>query len=76
VSIVLWTSFSKTERVYRKSGYKKFEILFNNGDPKLESDSSIYYLGRTKNYLFIYDFNKQQSRVLNVSSIKEFTISK
>jgi hypothetical protein len=76
ISIVLWTSFSKTERVYRKSGYKHFEILFNNGDSKLESDSSIYYLGRTKNYLFIYDFNKKQSRVISVSNIKEFTISK
>jgi hypothetical protein len=76
VSIVLWTSFSKTERVYRKSGYKKFEIFFNNGDPEIESDSSIYYLGRTKNYLFIYDFNTQKSRILNTNNIKEFTISK
>jgi hypothetical protein len=71
ISMVLWLSFSKSERVKRKRGYQNFEIIYNS-DSTFKSDSNIYYLGRTKNYLFIHDIKIKKSRVISVSDIKEF----
>lgn len=72
IGLVVYASYSKTEKIFRTRAYTPFEIYFNNTDSSLKSDSNTYYLGRTSNYIFIYDFKKDQTKVLNVSDVKTF----
>jgi hypothetical protein len=54
---------------------KPFEITMkeNNGH---FNDSSYYYVGRTKSYIFLYHFTQKKTRVINVRDVKEVLLSK
>lgn len=76
MSISLYQSYSKTQRINRKWSVSQFKMQFNNGDTTYESDSNSYYLGRTSNYIFIYDYSLSRTKVFNVTDVKIFTSSK
>ena len=48
-------------------------ITFEN-DIKLETNDSLIYLGRTKNYLIIYNLNSQMNTVIKIENIKDLKI--
>ena len=76
LSIILMVSVSKTNRVKTRKGYKQFEVIFREkADSTIKSDSTMYYLGRTKNYLFLYYFKDKKTTILNVSDIKKVTFT-
>jgi hypothetical protein len=58
---------------WRKRGHD-FEIVFKNETPLIRTDSNTIYLGRTKDFLFVYDVKNRSSRVFNVDDIKEFIV--
>jgi len=76
LAIVILKSETRSKLVNNKRNSKDFTIIFKDQNQILKSDSSLYYLGRTKNFVFIYDFKNHNSRVYNVSDIKEFITSK
>ncbi|TMI69182.1 MAG: hypothetical protein E6H09_20705 [Bacteroidetes bacterium] len=76
IGITCWTVFSQTERLKRKRIDKVYELVFKNNEPNLKTDSTIIFLGRTRSYIFIYDFKNNSSRVLNSEDIKELIISR
>lgn len=61
---------------YKNITKPRFEIIFTDKSQNLKSTSEHYYLGRTKNYLFIYNFTLNQCRVLKTEDIKEITFTK
>ncbi len=75
ISITIWASYSKVEKMRRNGNYKKFELVFKADNARFISDSTKLYLGRTKSYLFIHDSKERKSHVINVSDIKEFIIT-
>jgi hypothetical protein len=52
-----------------------FEIVFKDNTPSIYSNTNLYYLGRTKNYLFIYSYPDKKTSVYNVGDIKKFTVT-
>jgi hypothetical protein len=74
IIVTVYLVFAKISYMEKITKTTKFEIVFKNNEPKIQSDSTIYYLGRTKNYIFIRDFKLNYTKVLNVSDVKEFVI--
>lgn len=65
------------DKLYREEKTnQKFKIVFKDRQDILVSDSTIQYLGRTRNYIFIYNDLTKSSAVYNVSDVKEFHITK
>lgn len=76
LSISLFKGFSTAERIFRIAKFEKVEIIFRNGEPTFNNDSSHFYLGRTRNYLFIYNSIYKTTRVVNAIDVKEFISTK
>lgn len=76
VTIVIWQSYNETIKVEKRSRLRDFTITFKDTTRPFQGDSNTYYLGRTKNYIFVYNFSNHSSRVINVSDVKEFITSK
>jgi hypothetical protein len=74
LAIVLWTSHTKATRVLNKKDYRPFQVVHQDSSLSFKSDSNIYLLGKTKEYLFIYQFKEKMTRVLKAEDIKEFRI--
>jgi hypothetical protein len=56
---------------------KKFaNVTFTVGQRLIKSDSSAYYIGNTRNYLFFYDQSKATTTVYPMSGISEITFAK
>lgn len=75
VTFVAWRSYNDSMIITSRRNLKSFTIIFKDSNRILKSDSNTYYLGRTKNYIFMYDFRSKTSSVLNVSDVKEFIIA-
>jgi hypothetical protein len=69
-----WGYWTKIDQINRKRNQAYFEIVFNDS-PTFYSNTNVYYLGRTKNYLFIYNFPEKKTSVYNVGDIKKFTVT-
>jgi hypothetical protein len=76
LTIIIWRTYNASRIINDKLHLKRFEIVFKEQNKILKSDSTYYYLGRTKNFIFIYDFKYKCSRVFNVSDVKEFIMTK
>lgn len=76
ITFVAWRSYNDSMIVTSRRNLKAFTIVFKDSNRVFRSDSNTYYLGRTKNYIFMYDFRSQMSSVLNVSDVKEFITAK
>jgi hypothetical protein len=59
----------KTDKIYYKT-------TFFVGSEKYVSDSSHYYIGQTKNFLFYYNEKEQSTTVFPMSDIKSITFQK
>jgi hypothetical protein len=55
-----------------KSYYGTIVQLDDNS--KIISDSSFYYVGNTRNYLFLYNEKEKKTSIIPMSKIKELTI--
>ena len=73
--VVILMSISKVRKIKKFRKYQNCEILFKNMDKSFISDSSQYYIGRTKSFIFLYYDSLHTTRVLNVDDIKEVKLS-
>jgi len=72
---VMIRAYSKATRFKNKRDYQSFEFIVENPRLKIKSDSSTYLLGRTRNYIFIYDFKDSTTNILNVSDVKQMKVA-
>lgn len=73
---IIWRTHSAYKIINGKNHIKPFTIVFREPNHILKSGDNYYYLGRTKNFIFIYDFKYKASRVFNVNDVKEFVTAK
>lgn len=73
ISVTIKFSFAD---IYYTKNQKRFygtEILTTDNQ-RITSDSLTYYIGMTRNYIFIYNQLKDETRVLNRDDVKEMTL--
>lgn len=51
-----------------------YEMSFKHNDNNIVTNKNYRYIGKTKNYLFLYDINKKQSDVFKFDDIKNLSI--
>lgn len=73
---IIWRTYSAYKIINGKYHLKQFTIVFKEPNHILKSGRKYYYLGRTKNFIFIYDFKYKASRVFNVNDVNEFITAK
>ena len=75
ILIILVTSsmigFIEKENVIK--GKKFIDVSFILDDKLIQGDSTHYYIGKTNNYLFFYDEEKDKTTVYPMNRIKEIT---
>lgn len=55
-------------------GNPKYELTFDTGDKMIKTDSTMIYIGSTREYQFIYDKEKKSVTILNNSDLKQVTL--
>ncbi|RPD44428.1 hypothetical protein [Paracnuella aquatica] len=73
--LIVYLTLIEVRTVKRSKYYYGTQINLDN-DEKFVSDSSTYFIGNTKNYLFIYSEETNSTRVLPMSRIKEIVFRK
>ena len=70
-------SFENGEKVIsynRKKPDAKYEFIYK--DQKVVTDDSLAFIGRTHNYIFLYDRTKKATRVFEKEEVKDFVVIK
>lgn len=67
--------FSTTDAHNIKDGKPEYKVIITKEDRTIKSDTILVYVGKTKNYLFLYDRNKKSSLILKMDDIKELETS-
>ena len=75
ISFTIKDSFADIDSTKSKKIFYGTEILTTDSQT-ITSDSLKYYVGMTRNYVFIYNQLKDETRVLNRGDVKEMTIKR
>jgi len=69
LSAICMYTVIEAQRVKYEERYINTQILLD--DRKITCDSTIFYVGNTSNYIFIYDLKKDQSTIFPMTRVKE-----
>ena len=68
------SAFSEISEI--ESGKIKKCVLFDFNGINVETNNKIVFLGKTKNFVFIYDISKKETQIFDFNQIKNFSIKK
>jgi len=75
VPIALLVNYWQVKQI-KTNHHSAFEVSMIVDSAKVKTDSTLYFIGRTKGYLFLYDLKKEKSFVYANDDVKKLTFSK